>query len=227
MRKIAVTLVACAALACAGSKAQKKPVTVSDADYGRLQPGQTQPVDQARADLGSARDALARAKLRQSEAKGQVGLVEADLQAAASARTRAETLAKQAKASADPVQVEQARAAAESAELRRRTAEAHQQYVRSLEQTRNAEVTAAERRVAYEEARVELAKLQALQEAKVPAATKYQPAELEARVANARKEMEDAENKARTLQSQMANAERQWQELNRQMQASGGAPPRG
>src|SRR5512134_3359067 len=121
MRKLAVAVLASAALACAGSKAQK-PVTVSDADYGRLQPGQTQPVEEARADLGTARDALARARLRQSEAKGQVGLVESDLQAAEAARTRAEALAKQAKASADPAEAEQARAAGQAAELRRRTA---------------------------------------------------------------------------------------------------------
>jgi chromosome segregation ATPase len=226
MRKLAVAVLASAALACAGSKAQK-PVTVSDADYGRLQPDQTQPVDQARADLGNARDALARAKLRHNQAKSQAGFAESDMQSAEAARTRAETLAKAARASADPAQIEQARAAGEAAELRRRTAQAHAQYANSLDQTRAAEVTAAERRVAYEEARVEQAKLQALQQAKVPAATKYQAAELEARVANARKEMDDAQNKARTLESELANVEKQWQELNRQMQASGRPPSRG
>jgi hypothetical protein len=227
MTKIAVALAACAALACAGSSAQKKPVTVSDSDYGRLQPGQTQLVDQARADLGNARDALARAKLRQSDAKNEAGVAEADLQAAASEKTLAVALAKQAKASADPAEMERARGAAERAELRRRTAESHRDYVRMLEQARAAEVVAAERRVLLEEARVEQAKLKALQAANVPAATKYPGAELDARVANARKDLEQAENEARKRQSELWAAEQKWQELNRQMQASGGAAPRG
>jgi hypothetical protein len=229
MKKLVLALAAVAALACGGSqRAAKKPVTVSDSDYGRLQAGQTSIVDAARADLGNARDAVARAKLRQTDASNEVGHVQADLATADAEQKRADALMRAAKQSNDPAQLEQARAMGESARLLRQAAEAHGVYAKHLVDTRAAEVAAAERRVAYEELRVEHAKLRALQLAQVPAATKYDAAALDARVAAARKDLEAAEGHARTLGAQMNQASARWLELTRQLQARGApVPPRG
>ena len=223
MKKIAM-LAGLAALACAGPKKEQKPVTVSDSDYGRLPAGQTQLVDSARADLGNARDGVARAKLRQTEARHEEELARADLSAVDADQKRADSMAKASKESNDPGQLERARAANEDVQLRRRAAEARLAYAKKLNEHRAADVEAAERRVGYEEARVEQSKLQALQQARVPAATKYQPGQLDERVVSARRDLEAAEGRARTLSAETANAERLWQELDRQVQARGGPP---
>jgi hypothetical protein len=228
MRKIAIVLAAFAALACAGSRAQKKPavVTVSDSDYGRLQAGQTQLVDAARADLARARDEFARAKLGETDATQEDELARADLMAAESAKLRADSLAKTAKESNAPADLEAARSMAETAQLRLQTASAHMTYAKAVQAQRAAEVRTAERRVAYENARVELAKLQALQQAGVPAAAKYPAAQLEGQVAQARQQLEQAEQESRGGEAQVMSARRSWDELNRQLQAKLGQTPR-
>jgi colicin import membrane protein len=231
MKRSALALAALAALACGTSKkqqVQQKPVTVSEADYGRLDPSQTQLVDQARADRGRANDELARAKLRQADAQHEDSLARADLTAADAEKARAEARTRMAKESNDPRAIEQARDLTEVAALRRRTAEARAAWAKEIREARDAEVAAAERRVAYEDARVEQAKLQALQQAQVPAATKYDPAPMDARVATARRDLEAAEGAARQQLAEAGNAERAWRELDRQLQARlGAAGPRG
>jgi hypothetical protein len=219
MKKIAIAVAACAALACGGKRVEQKPLTVSDSDYGRLQAGQTQLVDAARADLARARDEHARAKLRQTEAINEDQLAQADLQAAEAAKTRADSMARSANESRAPAQLEQARTAAETAQLRQRAADAHMDHARKLQRARAAQVGVAERRVAYESARVELAKLQSLQQAQVPAASKYDARRLEAQVAKARKELEQAEGEVRKSEAEVTAAERTWQELDRQLKA--------
>ena len=223
MRRAAVVLAACAALACGGSRAAKKPINVVDADYGRLQPGQTSLVDAARADLSRARDELARAKLRVSEAQNQDELAKSDLQAVAAAQTRADALAAAANASREPAALEQARAAKETADLRRRTADAHVDYARKLQASRAAAVTAAERRVDYESARVELAKLHSMQQAQIPAAIKYDAPRLEGQVAQARTDQDRADADARKAEAEVAASEQKWKALNQQLQAQLGA----
>lgn len=222
MRRIATALAACAVLACAGSRGEKRPLSVSDSDYGRLQAGQTQPVDAARAELSRARDELARAKLRQTEAQSEDQLAKSDLQAVDAAQTRANALAKDASASREPAKLEEARKAKEHADLRKRTAEAHMEYARKLQANRTAGVKAAEQRVAFESSRVEAAKLQALQQAQIPAAGKYDGPRIEAQVAQASKELEKAEGEVRKSEAEVTAAKQRWEELNRQLQAQAG-----
>jgi DNA repair exonuclease SbcCD ATPase subunit len=229
MTRIAVTLAACAAcaaLACAGSRPEQKPVTVSDSDYGRLESGQTQLVDAARVELGRARDEFARAKLGETDAKQEDELARADLKAAEGARMRADSLAKTAKESNAPADIEAARTMAETARLHLQVADAHMAYAKAVQAQRAAEVRTAERRVAYESARVELAKLQALQQAAVPAAAKYPAAQLEGQVAQARRQLEQAEKESGGGEAQVMSARRTWEELNRRLQAKLGQPPR-
>ena len=66
MRRIAIAVFTLAvASACGGSRAERKETftPVSNADFGRLNPDQMAPVDTARANLASARDALARLEM--------------------------------------------------------------------------------------------------------------------------------------------------------------------
>jgi hypothetical protein len=224
MRKLAVATLCCATLACAGGRASQReqPITVADSDYGRLQSGQTAIVDAARGDLAKARDAEARAKLRQTEARNQAGLAKADATAADAERGRGEALTKAANESRDPAQLAQAQRITQGAQVRKQAADAHMAYSQKLQAAADTGVTAAERRVAYESARVELAKLQALQAAQVPAATKYDGAKMQAQVDQSRKELEQAEAQARSADAEATTAQRNWEELNRQVQAYGG-----
>jgi len=221
MRKIAIALGACVVLACAGTQ---KPTTVSDADYGRLNPGQTGPVDDARAELGTARDAAARAKLRQTEARHELELAKADEEAADADRLKAASAAKAAKESNDPAQIESARNVSDTAQLRKRTADAHVDYAKKLQTFRDADVAAANQKVAYLEARVERSKLAALQDAQVPAATKYDASKLDAQVSKAQAQKQEADSKVGSAKAEMANAGKAWQELDREFQARGSAP---
>lgn len=230
MTRIAAVFAACAALACAGTRIEpKEPVSlsVSDSDYGRLQSGQTQIVEAARADLGRARDEFARAKLGETDAMQEDALARSDLKAAESAQMRADSLMITARESNAPADLEAARTAAEIAQHHRQTADAHMTYAKAVQAQRAAEVRTAERRVAYESARVELAKLQALQEAGVPAAAKYEPSGLEAQVARARAQLEQAEKESAGGEAQVESAKRTWQELNRRLQAKLDSAPRG
>lgn len=228
MRKVLLAVVMIVLAACAGSKKATKPVTVSDSDYGRLAPQQTAAVDQARSALGTARDELARAKLRQTEAAQATNLAQADIGVAQAELQRADARAKLANESMEPAQLAEARNLAESAKLRQAAAKARVDYAQKVQAARAAEVAAAEKRVAFEEVRVEQAKLQALQQAQVPAAAKYDGAQLDGRVVAAQKEMNEATASAQNALSQATAAEQRWHELNRQLQARAGSPgPRG
>jgi hypothetical protein len=221
MRKLAGIALGLAAACATGSH---RPILVSDADYGRLQPGQTQLVEAARADRGTAHDAVARAKLRQMEAKHEIELAMADEKAVDAERMRAESAVRSAKESNDPAQAEAARAVVETAQLRKRTADAHLAYAKKLQALRDAEVVAAEKHLAYQDLRVEQAKLQSLQAAQIPAAAKYDATALQARVTKATREAQQADAHVATATTEMTNAGRQWQELDRQLQARGGVP---
>jgi hypothetical protein len=133
-----------------------------------------------------------------------------------------------AQESNDPRELAQASAMTEAAKLREATAQARIDYGQKLQAARAAEVAAAEKAVAYQEMRVEQSKLQALQVAQVPAAAKYDGAQLDGRLAVARKELDEASAAARAAVVESSNAERRWNELNRQLQARSGDPaPRG
>ncbi|HET7753165.1 MAG TPA: hypothetical protein VFK85_04580 [Anaeromyxobacteraceae bacterium] len=229
MRKALVAIAVLALAGCAGgNKKAAKPVTVSDSDYGRLTPAQTAPVDQARTALGQARDEFARAKLRQTESAQAAALAQADMGVAAAEAQRAEARMKMAQESADPNQLAQARTMSDSARLRQATAQARVDYAQKIQAARAAEVATAEKRVALAEAEVERSKLQALLQAQVPAATKYDPAKLDARVATAQQEYSQASATSQAALNDAINAEAHWRELERQLQARAAPPaPRG
>ncbi|HET9597517.1 MAG TPA: hypothetical protein VFP65_18150 [Anaeromyxobacteraceae bacterium] len=225
--KGAVALAVLAA-ACAGHRSgEGDGPRVADADLGRLAPEQMQPVDDARRYLASARDELARAKLRQQDLTQEAALSKADQEAAEALRHRAEANAKAADASRAPAQVEQARQMQEQAKLAKSAADARADWAAKASAARQAGVRAAEQQVRLGDARVEEAKLRALQAASIPAATKYDAARFQEQVQGAQRAFDDALKKTRDLDGQATASQQRWQDLQKQLQARGTAVPTG
>jgi hypothetical protein len=214
--------------ACAGHRAgEGDGPRVADADLGRLAPEQMQPVDDARRYLASARDELARAKLRQQYTSHEGELAKADQQAAGAEAQRAVAEARIAEASREPAQVQHAQQLQEQARLAKAAADARADWAAKMGTARQASVQAAEQQVRLGDARLEQAKLAALQSAKIPAAGKYDAAKFQEQVQGAQRAFDDALRKARDLEGQATASQQRWQDLQRQMQARGAPVPTG
>jgi hypothetical protein len=219
MRRLNVMLALTFAAGCATSSGERGGAAVSDADFGRLQAGQTGPVDQARLFVSSAKDEQARAKLRLQQGQQEEQLAKADEQTAKAAASRADAEAKMANNSREPAQLEQARKLKEQADAQQRAANAHADYAKKMLSARKAAVDAADKQVALGEARVELARLQALQQANIPAAGKYDMAKFQARVDSAQKNFDGALQKTRDQEAQASAAQRTFEDARAQAQA--------
>ncbi|GEJ59471.1 hypothetical protein [Anaeromyxobacter diazotrophicus] len=218
------------AAGCATSGGGHGGATVSDADFGRLQVGQMGPVDQARQFLASAHDEQARAKLRLQEGQGEAQMAKADAQTAKAAAERADAQSKMANNSREPSQLELARSLKEQADVQQRAAKAHADYADKASAARKQAVAAADKQVALGEAKVELAKLQALQQAGIPAATKYDLTKFQQRVGEAQKDFDAALQKTRDEEAQATASQQTWEDARRQAQAQAvplGAPQTG
>jgi hypothetical protein len=233
MRTVASIAAALAAivLGCRSTphrKADPHPVrTVNDADLGRLAPDQMGPVQVARSRLHEARDALARAQYRLQQSRHEESWANADRAAAESDRLRAAAALATAKDAGDQRAVTVASDQGEAAAIRAKCAEARLDYARKLVDARDAEVKAAEARARRMEWEVERSKLAALHEAGVPAASKYEVAPVDAKIAEAAK----AEDAARARASQLGGIARgaydAWRALNAQYEARARAIPTG
>ncbi len=227
MKRAIVAVLALAAGACAGGRAERGMDTVSESDYGRLQPNQARMVDDARQEEMQARDELARAQLRLTDTQHEDELAKAEQSSADSDKKRAEAEAKIGAESNEPNQKLRAQQLSEAAELHRRTADAHLDWAKKLIDARKAEVDAARKRVDLMAAKVNLAKLQALQDAQIPAAGKYDLGAISDKVNKAEHAHNDAQAKARNKDGEATAAQQRWQDLNRQMQARLGTLNRG
>lgn len=219
------TLLAGACSMVGGHRAEFKPV--SDTDYGRLGPSQLGPVDQARTAAAAARDDVARAKLRLQQAQNEIALARADQTAARAAVQRAQAQASAATGSNDPNAKAQAQEAAAQAELQTRSAQAHMAYAQRLAEARQAEVDAGDQQVALREAELEKSKLTALTQAGIPAATKYNPATFDARVAGAQQEFSQRRAEADERMHAAMQNENAWRTLHAQYQARVSGPVQG
>ncbi|HYD42010.1 MAG TPA: hypothetical protein VEB43_14365 [Anaeromyxobacter sp.] len=195
-------------------KAEFQPV--SDADYGRLAPDQLGPVNAARDQLFAARDEVARAKLRLQQAENEAELARADQSMVKAAMQRAKAEGNVARKSNAPEAKAKAQEAAAQAELQARSARAHLAYANQLGRARQAELEAAEALVRVREAEHEQAKLQALSQAGIPAATKYDASLFAARVAEARREHLEAQSEARVRLAEAQKGENTWRTLHAQ-----------
>jgi hypothetical protein len=192
---------------------------VSDADFGRLAPGQMAPVDTARGQLFAARDADSRAKLRLEEARHEAELGQAEQTAARADIERAHAEQQAAAVSNDPTVKARAQETAAQAELHRRAAQAHAAYAQKLLAAREAEVDAAQEMIKVREAELERAKLTALSQAGIPAATKYDPVSFDAHVAEAQRDYQQSRAKATAALHEADQTHNAWVALNQQYEA--------
>lgn len=177
------------------------PPAVLDADYGRLKPDQTAAVDSARAELAKAHEELEAAKAKNAEARREEKLAEDDEEAAKRETERVKKLA-------------------EAAEARTRAAEARGEYAEKLGAARKAAEEAAQRRVDLADAKVELLKLQALEQAKLQPTKPYDEKAFYGRVAEAQKKLDEAREKVKQLEQDASDGQREWDEQVRKVPAS-------
>ncbi len=222
----AASTLACRSAPRSGAREQPTP-TVSDADLGRLSPDQMGPVQASRATLDEARDAVARARLRLQDSRHEQEWANAEKVAAESDRLRAAAELSAAKEAGDQRLSGLASERAEAAALRSQAAAARLDYAAKLAQARDAEVRTGEARVRRAEWEVERAKLIALRQAGLPAASKYDPAPIERRIAEAFKAEEGARAKSRDLGVTARAAYDQWRSLSERYEARARSIPTG
>lgn len=231
MRTLAiVAALAATTLACRSTPKQpaEQPIrTVADADLGRLAPEQMGPVHVSRAALGEARDAAARAQYRLQESRHEEAWANADKAAAESDRLRAAAELASARDSGDQRLAGIAAERGETAALRAQAAAARLDYARKIVQARDAELRTAEARARRAEWEVERAKLTALREAGLPAASKYDPAPIDRRVAEAVKAEDGARARARDLAQTARASHDHWRSLTEQYEARARSIPTG
>jgi len=167
------TLLVASLSGCLTSTGATRASTVSDADFARLAASQTEGVDEARARLAAANDELGRAKLGVVNGQHEGAFARSDQAAASAEQSRAATETKVGQDSNEPAQLRLARDDTRAAQRGKDAADARLAYSRKLDVSLRAQVTAAERKVDLMEATVNLAKLQALESAGIPAAGKY------------------------------------------------------
>ncbi|WP_248353252.1 hypothetical protein [Anaeromyxobacter oryzae] len=200
---------------------------MSEADVGRLGPEQEALVHQARLALGVANDSLSRTRLRLQQAQNEEGAAKADQQAAAADQKVADAQQKLANESRAPDELEKARQLQEQARVHKQVADLHAEYASKHIDQRKAEVEAAERQVKVAEARVEWSKLQALEQAQNPAATKYDAGRFQTAVNDAQGEFAAATQNAKSREVQATTARQQWEESQRRLEASGSSEQTG
>jgi colicin import membrane protein len=194
--RFVVVGIALAAAACGHGGGPK----VREGDFARLEPAQTEKVNAVRAELAQAEEDLARAKARVPEARREVDAGDAD-------RKVAETALDRAKKELD------------AAEARRRAADARKDYAEKLAEAREADVDGAQRRVDLANARVELAKLLALEQAGSPNLAQYEKSSFYESVTNAQKKVEEAQTRSRKLDEESRAGYRKYEDLNRKVPA--------
>jgi hypothetical protein len=232
MRKISIALglAGLAALSGCRSASSRGPAyrPVSEADFGRLEAGQTGPVDAARADLALARDEVARAERRAADARHEIEFARADETAARAERERATAEMRVAHESADPRALARAQDLADGAEIRSRAAAEHLAYAQRLVEARDAARDATRARVALAEAALERARLAALEQAGIPAASKYDPRPLDALEAERRRAFDARRARAAHAERLAQDALARWRaQVDRWQARAQGARDRG
>jgi hypothetical protein len=204
-----------------GAQSEARSSTVSDADVGRLAPEQEGLVHQARQALDVARDARSRTSLRLQQAQNEEGTAKADQQAAEADQKVADAQQKVANDSRAPDALEKARQLQEQAKAHKQVADLHVEYASKLIDERKAEMQAAERQVEVAQARVEWSKLQALEQARNPAATKYDAGRFQTAVNDAQGQADKAVQNAKSLEIHATAARQRWEDSQRRLQADG------
>ncbi len=199
--------------------------TVSQTDLGSLQSSQLGPVDEAQAALSSARQAKAQAQQRLQQAQSSLKVAQPGQQSAQASIDEAEARLAQAKQGGDPAAIAQAKQALKVAndykvEERDRVA-----YLQREIDAADAELSATEKRIDLAKAKLEQSRLEALREAKSPAANKYQGWEFDKAVADRGRDYASAKSEADKAQAKAQRSFDAWQLSKNQVASEKGLEP--
>lgn len=174
------------------------PPTVRDADWVRVPIPQSEALTSAGDEVRLAREELGRARDGIGEARREEASVEADKRAAQEENARVERLVQAAKA-------------------RTRAAEARADYVEKLLEARRAAEAAAQARVDLANAKVELLRFQALEQAKAPALSQYDKGAFYEQAAASQRKADEARAEARKRSEEATAARRAWEDRQREV----------
>ena len=192
------------------------PSTVSDSDFARLAANEVGPADDARSELALARDELGRDKLSLVNDQHEGDLARSDQGSAKADMSRAAAERGIGQDSNEPAQKQQARDDTEAAQQGKEVADARLAYSKRLATAQAAQVTASERKVDLMTEKLNLAKLQSLEEASIPAAGKYDRPALMERVEVAQRAYDQATVIAATTSRESTTSKEHWQDLAQQ-----------
>lgn len=226
MERLWTTLALAAVMGCAHGSVQSGMVSpkVSEDDVARLGPEQARDVDQARKILIGAKDDQLRATVKLQEASRQESSARSEQKKANEALMEAEN---QVQLATTPDSRERARLIAEQARLRKQAADARVDYTTALVEKQSADVQAVEQQIRSAEARVELAKIEALSSTNDPAMEKYDAAQFREAANKAQKDADQATQKAGDLEYAATNARQRWEDSERMLQPRGASEQAG
>jgi hypothetical protein len=193
-------------IACVTAAPPRTPNLISDSDYARVPADKTQRVDEARLQLSAARDVLGHARLSSVDDRQEGTFARADQAEAKADRSRAAAETRAGRESNDPGKVQQARDHTLAARQDTLSADARLAYSKKLATFRAAQVAAAERLVTLKTEALNLAKLESLVDAGVPAAGKYDLLAVVDRVTVAQRAYDDASSSASSAAQETAAA---------------------
>jgi hypothetical protein len=192
-------------------------LTVSEADIGRLEPGQMGPVNQARQEWANSRDNYSRSHWRLKEAQTE-SRVAKDEQQQAALHVQAAGTEQKAALDSSPSAQEKAGQLQEQASAKKQVADARLDYTNKLVSQRNAEMQAAYQRLAVADKRLNWSKLQALEQAQNPAAMKYDSGRFQTAVNDSQREFDKAKQQAHDLEIVATAARQHWEDAQRRLQ---------
>ena len=214
-----MTLAIALAIGCKTSGGSQSAGTIAETDFAQVPAAQMGPVDQARQSVARANDEQARAQLRLKEAQQEDQLAAADQKSAKAAMDQAKTKAQIAGETRDPSKIELAGRLSEQAGMQQRAADARSDYAKKLIDARQTSVAAADKKTALQEAKLEVAKLEALRGVNSQAAGKYDMAGFQQRVQKAQGEYQAADQKAKDQEWWAQQAHRTYGDAKSEFQA--------
>jgi len=202
------------ALACSHG-AEKPTPKVDDSGLARLNEDQMQPVDDARVEEGRARDAVARAKANEADAKARLDVAgtERSVADAQLKRSQAERdLLKKEYASRD--QMAKVEEDIRASQQRIQAADLKRQYLDRMLQVAQAELKLGQAHLKTAEAMTEQAKLRAMRNANVPQAESANVGEVDSRVAQLQSSEAQERKHAADLRASAVDLYNKWQETD-------------
>jgi hypothetical protein len=212
MRKLGVGLGVLLAVGCAAHHQEAK---LDDSGLAKLNEDQMQPVDSARLELGRAQDMVSKTRANEADAKARVEVAKSEREVGEAQVKRAaaqrDLLKKQY---ADKDAMAQADQDVSAAQEAIHAQEAKVGYLNQNVSAAEAERNAAEAHVVSQEATVEQAKYQAMQQGGAPQIASVNPGQLDARLAEARKHEAEAQKQAAERRAKAEDLFGQWQKVD-------------